>query len=109
MGDIATRISELTTILTTLRKVLKKNTDLCNRHLLRIVDTTTKRVFSLHDELRKLMNTPTFIQKLLWAYKTPEIHHKLNVIEGHKSGIQLIQTTLILAALERKETESVTI
>ncbi|KAJ4009496.1 hypothetical protein NW752_009086 [Fusarium irregulare] len=43
------------------------------------------------------------LQKLLWVCNKPEVQYKLSVIESHKSGIQLIQNTLLLAALTRKE------
>ncbi|CAG7558757.1 unnamed protein product [Fusarium equiseti] len=64
------------------------------------------RISDIHKDLKGLMDGHTALQRLFWVYNKPEVQYKLSVIESHKSGIQLIQNTLLLAALARKETKS---
>ncbi|KAJ4115365.1 hypothetical protein NW768_011217 [Fusarium equiseti] len=61
------------------------------------------RISKIHNDLKGLMDGHTAMQRILWVYNKPEVQYKLSVIESHKSGIQLIQNTLLLAALTRKE------
>ncbi|KAI1069248.1 hypothetical protein LB507_008608 [Fusarium sp. FIESC RH6] len=104
--DIAARISDLSFILGELHEFLEKNKDLCKRRLLNIINSTMSRVSDIHKDLKGLMDGHATLQRLLWLYNKPEVQYKLSVIESHKSGIQLIQNTLLLAALTRKEKKS---
>ena len=101
--DIAARISDLSFILGELHDFLEKNKDLCKRRLLNIINSTMSRISAIHKDLKNLMDGHTAMQRLLWVYNKSEVQYKLSVIESHKSGIQLIQNTLLLAALMRKE------
>ena len=101
--DIAARISDLSFILGELRDFLEVNKDLCKRRLLKIINSTIDRISAIHKQLKGLMDGHATLQRLLWVYNKPEIQYKLSVIESHKSGIQLIQNTLLLGALTRKE------
>ncbi|RFN48803.1 hypothetical protein FIE12Z_6858 [Fusarium flagelliforme] len=104
--DIAARISDLSFILGELHGFLENNKDLCKRRLLKIINSTMGRISKIHNDLKSLMDGHTAVKRLLWVYNKPEVQYKLSVIESHKSGIQLIQNTLLLAALTRKESKS---
>lgn len=104
--DIAARISDLSFILGELHGFLENNKDLCKRRLLKIINSTMGRISKIHNDLKSLMDGHTAVKRLLWVYNKPEVQYKLSVIESHKSGIQLIQNTLLLASLTRKESKS---
>ena len=101
--DIAARISDLSFILGELHDFIEKNKELCKRRLLSIINSTMDRISNIHNDIKGLMDDHTALHRLLWVYNKPEVQYKLSVIESHKSGIQLIQNTLLLAALTRSE------
>ncbi|KAF4456691.1 protein-arginine deiminase type-3 [Fusarium austroafricanum] len=106
MVEIARSISDLSCILSELRRVLRESGELCSRRLLRRIKSAMKRISRIHDDIYKLMDNITSFQTLKWSFKRSEVQCKLTLIESHKTAIQLMLNILILAVATRKEVKS---
>ncbi|KAI1015312.1 hypothetical protein LB504_011106 [Fusarium proliferatum] len=106
MADIARNISDLSCILSELRRVLQESADLCSRKLLRRIKSATRRISAIHDDIYELMDSIRGFQTFRWSLKRSEVQYKLTLIESHKTAIQLMLNILILAATTRKEAQS---
>ncbi|CVL03401.1 uncharacterized protein FPRN_11754 [Fusarium proliferatum] len=106
MVDIARNISDLSCILSELRRVLQESADLCSRKLLRRIKSATRRISAIHDDIYALMDSIRGFQTFRWSLKRSEVQYKLTLIESHKTAIQLMLNILILAATTRKEAKS---
>ncbi|CCT72756.1 uncharacterized protein FFB20_05551 [Fusarium fujikuroi] len=106
MVDIARNISDLSCILSELRRVLQESADLCSRKLLRRIKSATRRISAIHDDIYALMDSIRGFQTFRWSLKRSEVQYKLTLIESHKTAIQLMLNILILAATTRKEAQS---
>ncbi|KAF5989482.1 hypothetical protein FBULB1_910 [Fusarium bulbicola] len=106
MADIARNISDLSYILSELRRVLQESADICSRKLLRRIKSATRRIFTMHDDVYALMDSIRGFQTFRWSLKRSEVQYKLTLIESHKTAIQLMLNILILAATTRKEAQS---
>ncbi|KAF5591044.1 hypothetical protein FPANT_5777 [Fusarium pseudoanthophilum] len=105
MADIARNISDLSCILSELRRVLQESADICSRKLLRRIKSATRRISTIHDDIYGLMDRVRGFQTLRWSLKRSEVQYKLTLIESHKTAIQLMLNILILAATTRKEAQ----
>ncbi|KAI1037713.1 hypothetical protein LB503_009627 [Fusarium chuoi] len=106
MADIARNISDLSCILSELRRVLQDSADLCSRKLLRRIKSATRHISAIHDDIYALMDSIGGFQTFRWSLKRSEVQYKLTLIESHKTAIQLMLNILILAATTRKEAQS---
>ncbi|CVL06680.1 uncharacterized protein FMAN_11812 [Fusarium mangiferae] len=106
MADIARNISDLSCILSELRRVLQESADLCSRKLLRRIKSATRRISAIHDDIYELMDSIKGFQTFRWSLRRSEVQYKLTLIESHKTAIQLMLNILILAARTRKEAQS---
>ncbi|KAF5571023.1 hypothetical protein FPHYL_743 [Fusarium phyllophilum] len=105
MADIARNISDLSCILSELRRVLQESADLCSHKLLRQIKSVTRRISAIHDDIYALMDSTRGFQTFRWSLKRSEVQYKLTLIESHKTAIQLMLNILILAATTRKEAQ----
>ncbi|KAF5722714.1 hypothetical protein FMUND_2591 [Fusarium mundagurra] len=106
MTDIARNISDLSCILSELRRVLQESADICSPKLLRRIKSATRRISRIHDDIYALMDSIRGFQTFKWSLKRSEVQYKLTLIESHKTAIQLMLNILILAATTRKEAQS---
>ncbi|KAG5782041.1 hypothetical protein H9Q73_004346 [Fusarium xylarioides] len=106
MADIARNISDLSCIISELRRVLQESADICSRKLLRRIKSATRRISAIHDDIHGLMDRIKGFQTFRWSLKRSEVQYKLTLIESHKTAIQLMLNILILAATTRKEAQS---
>ncbi|KAF5559916.1 hypothetical protein FNAPI_4496 [Fusarium napiforme] len=106
MADIARSISDLSCILSELRRVLQESADICSRKLLCRIRSATRRISKIHDDIYGLMENIRGFQNFRWSFKRSEVQYKLTLIESHKTAIQLMLNILILAATTRKEAQS---
>ncbi|KAF5648943.1 hypothetical protein F52700_762 [Fusarium sp. NRRL 52700] len=106
MADIARNISDLSCILSELRRVLQESADICSPKLLRRIKSATRRISKIHDDIYALMENIRGFQNFRWSLKRSEVQYKLTLIESHKTAIQLMLNILILAATTRKEAQS---
>ncbi|KAF5593145.1 uncharacterized protein FSUBG_9926 [Fusarium subglutinans] len=105
MADIARNISDLSCILSELRRVLQESADICTRKPLRQIKSATRRISTIHDDIYALMDSIRGFQTFRWSLKRSEVQYKLTLIESHKTAIQLMLNILILAATTRKEAQ----
>ncbi|KAF5694683.1 hypothetical protein FDENT_811 [Fusarium denticulatum] len=106
MADIARNISDLSCILSELRRVLQESADLCSRKLLHRIKSAARRISKIHHDIYGLMDSIRSFHTLRWSLKRSEIQYKLTLIESHKTAIQLMLNILILAATTTKEAQS---
>ncbi|KAF5981882.1 hypothetical protein FCOIX_4021 [Fusarium coicis] len=106
MVDIARNISDLSCILSELRRVLQESAELCSRKLLHRIKSATRRISAIHDDIYALMDNTRGFQTFRWSLKRSEVQYKLTLIESHKTAIQLMLNILILAVATRKEAQS---
>ncbi|KAF4954322.1 hypothetical protein FGADI_5345 [Fusarium gaditjirri] len=106
MVEIARNISDLSCILSELRRVLQDSADLCSHKLLRRIKSATHRISAIHDDIHAIMESSKGFQTFRWSLKRSEVQYKLTQIESHKTAIHLMLNVLILAVTTRKEVQS---
>ncbi|KAF4419923.1 hypothetical protein FACUT_11363 [Fusarium acutatum] len=104
--DIARNISDLSYILSELRRVLQESADLCSRKLLRHIKSAMRRISAIHDDVDARMDSSKGFQIFRWSLKRSEVQYKLTLIEKHKTAIHLMLDIIILAMTTRKEAQS---
>lgn len=103
MIDIARGIRELSTILRELRGILKQGRRLFKDRLFKAIRSATHRIADVHDEIDDLLDHDGGnMARVLWAFRKSKATKLLAKIESHKSTVQLIATTMLLAVEERK-------
>ncbi|KAL0936379.1 uncharacterized protein CTRU02_208594 [Colletotrichum truncatum] len=95
--DIARGISELSVILSELRRVLRDGKSLFRRRLLRNIRSTIKRIGKIHHAVGKLIDVGNGAGRLKWAFRRSTTTQLLYQIEAHKSGINMVLHTMVLA------------
>jgi len=94
---------ELSAILRELRRVLKKGQHIFRRRLYKSIRSATNRIGDLHSEIHSLLEHDSGkIARVNWAFRKSKATRLLARIESHKSTVQLIATTMLLAIAERK-------
>lgn len=103
MIDIARGIRELSTILRELRGIFKQGRRLFKDRLFKAIRSATHRIEDVHDEIDDLLDHDGGnMARVLWAFRKSKATKLLAKIESHKSTVQLIATTMLLAVEERK-------
>jgi hypothetical protein len=108
MIDIARGIRELSFVLKELRGVLKKGRKLFKDRLYRSVRSATRRIEDIHEEIDALLDHHGGgLSRVIWQFRKSKATNLLAKIETHKSTVQLIATTMLLAVMERKHSKLV--
>lgn len=103
ISDIARGISDLSIILSELRRVLKDGKDLYRRRLLRRVSSATRRIERVHEDIRDLIyGVGEGLSRLKWTFRRSKVNQLLYQIESHKNGINMILHIMTLAIQTRK-------
>ncbi|KAJ9138951.1 hypothetical protein NKR23_g8267 [Pleurostoma richardsiae] len=106
MIDIARGIRELSSVLKELRGVLKKGRKLFKDRLYRSVRSATRRIEDIHEEIDALLDHHGGgLSRVIWQFRKSKATNLLAKIETHKSTVQLIATTMLLAVMERKHSK----
>ncbi|KAI8628741.1 hypothetical protein F5Y19DRAFT_112493 [Xylariaceae sp. FL1651] len=95
--DIARGLSDLSFILRELRRVLKDGKDIYRRKLIRRVGSAVRRVGRVQDEIGRLLDGSGGLAKLKWIFRKSKTMALLYTIESHKTGINMILHTMMLA------------
>jgi hypothetical protein len=103
MIEIARGIRELSTILRELRGIFKQGGRLFKDRLFQAILSATHRIEGVHDKISDLYdNKGGNMARVRWAFRKSKATKLLARIESHKSTVQLIVTTMLLAVEERK-------
>lgn len=103
MIDIARGIRGFSTILRELRGILKQGRRLFKDRLFKAIRSATHRIEDVHDEIDDLLDHDGGnMARVLWAFRKSKATKLLTKIDSHKSTVQLIATTMLLAVEERK-------
>ncbi|KAI1180476.1 hypothetical protein F4777DRAFT_530532 [Nemania sp. FL0916] len=95
--NIARGLSDLSTVLRELRKVLKEGEHVYRRKLIRRVASATRRVGRVQRDVTELLDDMGGLAQLKWIFRKSKTMDLLYEIESHKTGINLILQTMILA------------
>jgi hypothetical protein len=109
MADMARTIADLSIVLGELRRVLKSAAELCSRRYLRRIKSAMRRIAKIHDEIHDILDGIQGFASVKWRFKRSELQAKLALIEGHKTGINLMLNILLLAIATREQSEWVTL
>jgi hypothetical protein len=103
IAEIARRVSDLSLVLDQLAIVLKEGRQIYRRKLLRSVDSTIQRIDGVHAEIGQLVDSGNgSLARVRWVFRRVKTTQLLFKIEAHKSTLQIITTTLLLAIEQRK-------
>ncbi|KAJ2996078.1 hypothetical protein NUW58_g1090 [Xylaria curta] len=94
VSSIAKALFDLSFILKELRMVLKDSQNIYRRKLIRRITSSIKRVGRIQGEIEGLLDSTA---KPKWIFKKPSVMKLLYVIESHKTGINVILQTIMLA------------
>ncbi|KAI0428685.1 hypothetical protein F5Y09DRAFT_343398 [Xylaria sp. FL1042] len=97
VSDIARGLCDLSFILRELRRVLKDGQDIYRKRLIRHVASAIKRVGRVQSEIEELLDIRGGGTKLRWAFRKSKVTELLYTIESHKTGINMILQTMMLA------------
>ena len=102
MLQIAQGISDLSTVLRELQRVLKKARTLLRDRLLKAVSSIMCRIRDTHDKIDGLLDVDSGLARILWAFQRSKATKLLATIESQKSTIQLMATTVTLAIVQKE-------
>lgn len=97
VADIARGIADLSTILRELRRVLREGLSLYSRKLLRHIRSAMKRIAKVHGSISDLIDVGSGVGRLKWAFRRSTSVQLLSQIEAHKSAINMVLQTMMLA------------
>lgn len=97
VADIARGIADLSIILSELRRVLREGTSLYRRKLLRNIRSAMKRIAKIHGSISDLIDVGSGVGRLKWAFRRSTSVQLLYQIEAHKSAINMVLQTMMLA------------
>ncbi|KAI1841930.1 hypothetical protein JX266_011900 [Neoarthrinium moseri] len=95
--DIARAISDLSIILSELRRVLKDGSEIYRRKLLRRVQSAMRRIERLHGVISEMLDVTSKTARIMWSFRRSKATTILYQIESHKTGINMILHTMVLA------------
>ncbi|KAI1345859.1 hypothetical protein F5Y01DRAFT_299400 [Xylaria sp. FL0043] len=103
ISDIARGLCDLSFILRELRRVLKDGQDIYRKRLIRHVASAIKRVGQVQSEIEELLDIRGGGgTKLRWVFRKSKVTELLYTIESHKTGINMILQTMMLAVQLRQ-------
>jgi hypothetical protein len=105
MVEIAGGISELALLLRELKNTLKAGKELYKPRLLRAIRSTTNRIHHLQSEVHDMIEENGSFSRIAWSFRRPKAKDLLAMIESHKSTLQLMATTMLLALKQRPSLE----
>ena len=105
MIEIARGVHDLSTVLRELRRVLKKAYKILRDRLLKAVKSVMDRIRDTQDEVDRLLDVEGGLSRIFWAFRKSRANKLMATIEGHKSTVQLMATTVTLALVQRQQTE----
>ncbi|KAI0451939.1 hypothetical protein F5B21DRAFT_485137 [Xylaria acuta] len=97
VSRIAKGLCDLSFTLRELRQVLRDGKDIYRRKLIRRVASAIKRVGRVQREIEGLLDATGSLAKLRWAFRKSKTMELLYAIESHKTGINMILQTMMLA------------
>jgi hypothetical protein len=100
MADIARGICDLTLVLRELRSVLREGKAIYRDRLLRAIQSAVRRIRKIHKDINGLIagdDGPSPVVRILWVFRKSKAVVLLARIESHKSTVQLMVTTMLLA------------
>ena len=104
MIEIARTVRELSSVLRELRRILIQGRQHFKERLFRAVRSATRRIKEVHEEIGGLLDhNGGGLSRVLWAFRRSKASKLLAKIETHKSAVQLIATTMLLAIEARRQ------
>lgn len=100
--DIARGVSDLSIILSELRRILKDGKDIYSRKLLRRVSSAMKRISRLHGLISAMLDVSNAAARLMWTFRRSKATSILYQIESHKTGINMILHIMVLAVQSKQ-------
>ncbi|KAH8888070.1 hypothetical protein GQ53DRAFT_843805 [Thozetella sp. PMI_491] len=103
MAEMARGVSDLSLVLDHLTSVLGEGRQIYRRKLLGALESAIQRIDGVHDEIWKLVDAGTGnMARVRWVFRRSKTAKLLFKIEAHKSTLQIMTTTLLLAVEQRK-------
>ncbi|KAI0876457.1 hypothetical protein GGS24DRAFT_451494 [Hypoxylon argillaceum] len=98
-SSIARGLSDLSSTLRELRRVLNDGRDIYRRRLIRRVASAVRRISQIQHEIENLLvlDGPGSLGRLKWIFRKSKTMALLYAIESHKTGISLVLHTMMLA------------
>ncbi|KAK8004509.1 GTP-binding protein [Apiospora arundinis] len=106
--DVAKTISDLSIVLSELRRVLRDGRDIIKRKLLRRVASAMRRIRRIHEEIGTLIQVADGAARFLWAFRRSKCAVLLQKIESFQVGINLILQIILLALQLKQRTRRTT-
>ncbi|KAI1367916.1 hypothetical protein F5Y08DRAFT_297303 [Xylaria arbuscula] len=106
VSSVAKGLCDLSVILRELRRVLKDGKDVYRRKLIRRVASAIRRVGRVQSEIKELLDGTGTLAKLKWIFQKSRVMELLYAIESHKTGINIILQTMVLAVQLKQLSEN---
>lgn len=106
MTDIARGICDLSLVLRELRCVVRDGHAVHRDRLLRAIKSVVRRIRQIHKDINGLIagdDGPSPVVRILWVFRKSKAAVLLARIESHKSTVQLMVTTMLLAMAQRRQ------
>ncbi len=103
IAEIARGVSDLSLVLDRLIVVVEDGSQICQRKLVRSVDSAIQKVKNVQREIWQLVDAgKSNPARLQWVFRRSKTMQLLFRIEAHKSMLQIVTTTILLAMEQRK-------
>ena len=105
--EIAQGLSDTSIAIRELRRVLRRNKQLCRNRLTRAVDSLMSQVEIVQDELFDIVRSSgPSLSRVISAFRRTKTTKLLEQVKTHKTTAQLMATTVALADREREHGET---
>ncbi|RYP66303.1 hypothetical protein DL771_007885 [Monosporascus sp. 5C6A] len=103
IAEMARGVSDLSLVLDHLIDVIREGEKIYRRKLLWSVDSAIQRIDDVHEEIWHLVDAGNgSLARMRWVFRRSKTSQLLFKIEAHKSTLQIVTTTLLLAVEQRK-------
>jgi hypothetical protein len=101
--EMAQSLSDASIASRELRRVMRRNKRLCRNRLIRAVDSLMGQVENVQDEIFDIVRSSgTRISRVISAFRGPKAMELLEQVKTHKTTLQLMATTILLAEKEKE-------